>query len=129
MICGGADEGPIRRAWARLKAHALHKKMPIDYHEHDLRAKSLSDEEELSVAIKRGDDSSGHNTTTKGYRRKAEAVYPLLLGEVGQGELLDDGAMDAHVAEYFCWLVKQRGFLETGRKKGGWPRELTACFI
>lgn len=98
---------PIRRAWARLKAHMASLGKPISYTEHDLRAKSLSDEVELTVAIQRGDHSSG-TTTSRVYRRKAEPVMPLHLGDIGLEALLEIGDMDAHVAEFYWHSVIQK---------------------
>jgi hypothetical protein len=79
-------KGPWRRFRAKLKKEGL---LEDNFTEHDLRAKSLSDEEDESIAIKRGDHSIGKNTTSRVYRRKAEKVQPLHLESIGLGELME----------------------------------------
>lgn len=72
---------PIKKRFQRLK-----KKAKLDYTEHDLRAKSTSDEELESMAARRADHGEG--ITGRVYRRKAEPMIPLSLREIGLHEMI-----------------------------------------
>lgn len=83
--------------WQRfMKRVADDTGVELRFTEHDLRAKSASDEKDEKIASKRLDHSS-QSTTNRVYRRKAEISGSMDLSSIGLGQLIED-AGKAHEA-------------------------------
>lgn len=85
----GECEG-FNSVWQRFMTKVLSDtEVEERFTEHDLRAKSASDEEDETIASKRLDHAS-QATTNRVYRRKAEASGSMGLAGIGLGKLIEN---------------------------------------